>query len=165
MKTTLQFILDGSAVRRFHTKNVISTETVGHHSHGVAMVTLLLDPQASRSLLMAALFHDLSEHVTGDIPSPAKREYGITSQISDLENKLMFEAGIQFPDLNERDKRTLKLADIAHGALFCVQEMSMGNSQMRAILNTYLSYARQFVLATRESELFNIIEEMANVSK
>ena len=129
------------------------------------MVTLLLDPQASRSLLMAALFHDLSEHVTGDIPSPAKREYGITSQISDLENKLMFEAGIQFPDLNERDKRTLKLADIAHGALFCVQEMSMGNSQMRAILNTYLSYARQFVLATRESELFNIIEEMANVSK
>ena len=165
MKTTLQFILDGAAVRRFHTKSVISTETVGHHSHGVAMVTLLLDPQASRSLLMAALFHDLSEHVTGDIPSPAKREYGITSQISDLENKLMFEAGIQFPDLNERDRRTLKLADIAHGALFCVQEINMGNSQMHAILNTYLSYARQFVLATRESELFNIIEEMANVSK
>lgn len=165
MKTALQFILDGAAVRRFHTKNVILTETVGHHSHGVAMVALLLNPNASRSLLMAALFHDLSEHVTGDIPSPAKREYGINSQVSDLENKLMFEAGIQFPDLTDPDKRILKLADIAHGALFCVQEMNMGNSQMASILNTYLSYARQFILTGAESELFNIIEDMTNASK
>ena len=27
---------------------------------------------------MAAMFHDLSEHKTGDIPSPAKKEYKIT---------------------------------------------------------------------------------------
>lgn len=165
MKQTLDFILSGASVKRFHTVNTISQETVGHHSHGVAMLVMLLDPEASKSLITAALFHDLSEHVTGDIPSPAKREYGINSQVSDLEHRLMLEAGIEFPNLSSNNKRILKLADIAHGALFCVEEVKMGNSKMKSIFNTYMSYARQMVLVSREKELFKIIEEMINDGK
>ena len=77
MKKTLEFLLAGAEVLRYHTVQTLQRETVGHHSHGVACLVLLLDPQASARLLRAALLHDLAEQCTGDIPSAAKREYGI----------------------------------------------------------------------------------------
>ena len=82
MKESLDFILAGSEVLRYHTVTTLMRETVGHHSHGVACLTLLLNPNAGRELLTAALWHDLAEHQTGDIPSPAKREYGIGEQVA-----------------------------------------------------------------------------------
>jgi 5'-deoxynucleotidase YfbR-like HD superfamily hydrolase len=162
MEKTLQFIIDGSAVKRFHTVTTITQDTVGHHSHNVAMLCLLMDITASKALMMAALFHDLSEHITGDIPSPAKREYGILSQVSDLEESLMREAGVVFPSLSDKDKRTLKLADIASGAIFCATEVNLGNTKLKKIFDTYMSYARQMVLKGRERLLFDVIEEMIN---
>ncbi len=163
MKKTLNFILSGASVKRFHTVETLHTETVGHHSHGVAMLVLLLDPDASKSLLQAALFHDLSEHITGDIPSPAKRSYGISTQVDDLEERLMYDAGIVFPFLSNSEKRILKLADIAHGALFCIKEMALGNSTMKSIFDTYMSYGRKKILTGKEIEIFNMLEEMSNV--
>ena len=79
-----------------------------------------------------------------------------------IEDKLMDEAGITFPKLSSKDQRTLKLADIAHGAIFCCQELDFGNLKMRNILNTYLSYAHEHVLVGREQQLFSLIEEMAD---
>ncbi len=160
MRPTLDFILAGAEVVRYHTVTTLQRETVGHHSHGVACLALMIDPEASRSLLLAALFHDLAEHQTGDIPSPAKREYGIGDQVDKLERRLMLEAGIMFPELNPEDARTLKLADIAHGALFCLREMSLGNRRMRAVYDRYMSYAHQMVLVGSAKRLFNLIEEM-----
>lgn len=162
MRQTLNFIIAGSEVVRYHTVTTIQRETVGHHSHGVAILTLLFDPDASRPLLLAGLFHDLAEHQTGDIPSPAKHEYGIGDQVDKLERRLMLEAGILYPELTPRDARTLKLADIAHGALFCVREMSLGNRRMRSIFTRYMSYAHQMLLVGREKEVFNLIEELSH---
>ena len=160
MKETLEFILNGAAVKRFHTVTVLHEETVGHHSHNVAMMCLLLNPYASRNLLMAAMFHDLSEHKTGDIPSPAKKEYKITEQVTSLENDLMVSAGIQFPTLTEQEERTLKLADIASGMIYCIQEAQMGNVKMLKILETYSGYAASKVLVDKEEDLFIHIEEL-----
>lgn len=160
MKTTLQFMLTGAEVARYHTVHTLQRETVGHHSHGVACVALLLSPSASRALLIAALMHDLAEQHTGDIPSPAKREYGIGEQVDKLERRLMLQAGLAYPELSAADARTLKLADIAHGALFCVREMSLGNRRMAVVYERYMSYARQMLLVGLEVELFDTIEEM-----
>ena len=165
MKDTLKFILAGTEVTRYHTVKTLERETVGHHSHGVACLVWLLNPGASRELLLGALFHDLAEHQTGDIPSPAKREYGIGEQVDRLERRLMRGAGIDYPGLSEADARTLKLADIAQGALFCVREMSLGNRRMVVVYDRYVSYANQMLLVGREKELFNIIEEIQNGSK
>lgn len=164
MKETLDFILAGSEVTRFHTVTTLQRETVGHHSHGVALIVALLNPAASRELLLAALMHDLAEHQVGDIPSPAKREYGIGDQVSELENRLMRAAGLFMPELDAADERLLKLADIAQGALFCVRELSLGNRRMRVVLDRYLSYAEQMILVGRERQLFNIIKEMEHVA-
>lgn len=161
MKDTLNFIIAGSEVTRYHTVTTLVKETVGHHSHGVAMLALLLNPLASRQVLMAALFHDLAEHQTGDIPSPAKRQFGIGDKVDELEHRLMRAAGIVMPELTPDDARTVKLADLAQGALFCVREISLGNSRMRAVLDRYLAYAQEMILVGRERELFNIIKEIA----
>lgn len=161
MKDTLNFIIAGSEVTRYHTVTTLVKETVGHHSHGVAMLALLLNPLASRQVLMAALFHDLAEHQTGDIPSPAKRQFGIGDKVDELEQRLMRAAGIVMPELTPDDARTVKLADLAQGALFCVREISLGNSRMRAVLDRYLAYAQEMILVGRERELFNIIKEIA----
>ena len=162
MKTELKFILAGSDVKRYHTLLTLQNETVGHHSHGVACLVMLLNPRASRKLLVAALLHDLSEHQTGDIPSPAKRAYNIGQQVEKLEMKLMEEAGFIFPDLAPAESRTLKLADIAHGALFCAREINLGNSNMKIVFERYLSYAESMTPKGREQELFNHIKEISN---
>lgn len=161
MKDTLNFIIAGTEVTRYHTVTTLVKETVGHHSHGVAMLALLLNPLASRQVLMAALFHDLAEHQTGDIPSPAKRQFGIGDKVDELEQRLMRAAGIVMPELSPEDARTVKLADLAQGALFCVREISLGNSRMRAVLDRYLAYAQEMILVGRERELFNIIKEIS----
>ena len=158
MRKTLQFIINGSEVKRFHTLTTLQNETVGHHSHGVACFTLLLDPDASRQLLLAALFHDLAEQYTGDIPSPAKREYGIGDQVDKLERRLMLDAGIVYPELNACDQRTLKLADIAHGAVFCLREVQLGNRRMLEVHDRYVAYAHELILVGRELDLFNTIK-------
>lgn len=164
MRQTLEFIIAGTEVKRYHTVTTLINETVGHHSHGVAMLTLMIDPAASRELLLAALMHDLAEHQVGDIPSPAKREYGIGEQVSELEDRLMRAAGLVIPELSAADARTLKLADIAQGALFCAREVSLGNYRMRTVFNRYMSYAEGMMLVGRERELFKIIEDIAHVA-
>ena len=157
MKDRLKFIIAGSEVERYHTVRTLTTETVGHHSHGVAMFCVLLRGcQAPKELLLAALVHDLAEHQLGDIPSPAKREYGIGEQVNALEEKLLHNAGLSFT-LHPDDARTLKLADIAQGAVFCVREMELGNSGMKDVYDRYRSYAEAFLLLGRERELFDLI--------
>lgn len=160
MKDALNFIMRGSEVSRYHTVVTIKGETVGHHSHGVACLVLILNQSASRNLMIAALLHDLSEQYTGDIPSPAKREFGIGAQVSELELLLMERVGIIFPTLSEEEKRVLKLADIAHGALFCVRELSMGNSNVAVVYDRYMAYAHNMGLSGTEERLFNLISEM-----
>lgn len=160
MKNTIDFITSGSEVKRYHTVTTLREETVGHHSHGVAMLCMVLtDYQASSQLLESALMHDLAEHITGDIPSPAKREYGIGDQVSALEFRLLRDAALPVYALNQNEIRILKLADIAQGALFCAREVELGNAKMRIVFDRYIAYAEQMVLVGRERELFNLIKE------
>lgn len=158
MKNTLDFIIAGSEVKRYHTVTTLVTETVGHHSHGVAMLVLLLNPDASGTVLRAALIHDLAECETGDIPSPAKRRFGINEQMSAIEEEVLISHGVHFPYLFPDEERNLKLADLAHGALFCAREISLGNSTMRVVFNRYIEYAEEMKLVNVERELFDIIK-------
>ena len=161
MKTKLEFITHGAEVQRYHTVTTLRRETVGHHSHGVAMLCVLLCPSASAELLKAALMHDLAEQITGDIPSPAKREYYHGDNFDELERRLIGESGLKFPLLTDYEKRILKLADISHGALFCVRELELGNRRMGTVLQRYQQYAESMQLSLHELELFNTIAEMA----
>lgn len=162
MKSQLLFMAQGANVKRYHTVSTIQPETVGHHSHGVACLVLMLTDNVSVNLLTAALLHDLSEHQTGDIPAPAKREYGIGEQVSSLELTLLLGSGFGYPELSKIETRILKLADIAQGALYCAQEIAMGNKSMQVVFDRYMSYAHQYWLVNKEAELFNTIKEICD---
>lgn len=159
MKKKLEFMLAGSEVTRYHTVRTICQETVGHHSHGVALIAAFLSGGNPRAeLLVAALVHDLAEHVLGDIPAPSKRAFAIGNQVSELEEKLLYGVDLKV-DLSSEDARILKLADIAQGALFCIREIELGNSGMRVVYHRYKSYAEEKLLTGLERELFDLIQE------
>lgn len=160
MKNTLEFIMNGAAVTRYHTCDLIKPETVGHHSHGVAMLCLVIDPVASRQLLASALIHDLAEQKTGDIPSPVKRELGISKTVSSMEENILSEAGIVSPLLNLHEMAVLKLADVAHGALKCAREINLGNESMRPVFDNYISYSKELLVNDRSEQLIEAIKEM-----
>ena len=161
MKDQIQFLLDGANVRRYHTVTTLVPETVGHHSHGVALLTCMLSKdEPSINLVFAALVHDLAEHQTGDIPSPSKRKFGIGDMINSLEEELLENSGWAPEELTLEEARVLKLADLGQGALYCVEEIQRGNSKMKVVLDRYLSYAESMMLIGNEKLFFNAVKEM-----
>ena len=147
---TIQFLLAGSAVRRFHTIPTIQENTVGHHSHGVAMLLWELTRGNARvELIMAGLSHDLGEQAIGDIPSPSKRAIGSEGMaaLDALEEKTLFDAGLQFI-LTEEEKVLLKMADCLDGMLFCISERRMGNKSVIPIFERFRSYIYELPLKT-----------------
>ena len=132
-------LFDGSAVKRFHTIPTVTENTVGQHSHGVAMFCVLLEGgQPSAKLLMKALTHDMAEQYTGDVPSPAKRALGIRKEFGEVEEQLLETVDFSF-DVTPREEVVLKLADCADGMLFCAKERMLGN-QSRMIAHAYANY-------------------------
>jgi 5'-deoxynucleotidase YfbR-like HD superfamily hydrolase len=158
----IEFFVAGSETERYHTVRTIQRETVGHHSHGVAMYCWLLSGGVpSAELLMAALVHDLAEHVLGDLPSPAKKKYGIGQVVNELEETLLSGVGMS-NKISPDDARRLKLADIFQGMTFCIREVELGNKKMVSILRRYMAYAEGMLLVGKEQEIFNELKGKYN---
>lgn len=132
-------LIKGAYTKRFHTVPSIMTETVGHHSTLVAGLLYILWPEKPH-LLIHAIFHDLPEHVTGDVPSPGKRMFVDRARLKSAEASLMAEAGLSLPALSPEDERLLKIADILAGMVTCRQELTMGNRFMAESMENYKSY-------------------------
>ncbi len=159
MRNRIEFFLDGAETERYHTIRTLQRETVGHHSHGVAMFVVLM--QGSAMALRAALFHDLAEHILGDIPSPAKKKYGIGEQVNELEEQLL--DGMDFNvELDARSKRILKFADIFQGMSFCTREVKMGNTKLASVFYRYKTYAEELMPCGVEREIFDALLETWN---
>jgi 5'-deoxynucleotidase YfbR-like HD superfamily hydrolase len=164
LKETLNFIIRGAEVTRYHTVKTLVDETVGHHSHMVAMLCWVVYPNCSRDLLVAALAHDLAEHVVGDCPAPAKRELGIGESVNALEERLLKSAGLDVR-LDDYEKHLLKFADNLQGLIKCGREIEMGNKRLQSVFDRYRSYLEANVMIGREKELFNLVLEYFNESK
>ncbi len=145
----ISMILRGGAVKRYHTVRTIATETVAEHSFLVAWcATVLSCGKPSASLLLACLQHDITEAETGDMPSPTKREMGIKEQFSEHEVKVLHRNDHvdASGELTDTERRTLKLADICAGMLFCIQERTMGNKFIAESYTNFRSYADELQL-------------------
>lgn len=132
-------LFDGTAVKRFHTIPTVTENTVGQHSHGVAMLCLILtNGNPSAALLMKALTHDLAEQYTGDVPSPAKRALGVRKEFGEIEERLLDTVGFSI-EVSDHEELVLKLADCADGMLFCARERMYGNKS-KMIKCAYKNY-------------------------
>lgn len=139
----LNFIDRGRSTRRFHAMEMHDHQRVDAHSFGVAMFTTIIVPNCDAGrrsqLLMAALCHDLPEHITGDVPGPAKRVLNMREQLHAYEEALLGEAGLLYW-LDERDTRVLNLADSADGIAHCIAERRKGNTNARRAFLNYWDY-------------------------
>lgn len=129
-------------VKRWHTTD-LPAQTVGHHSWGVALIVAQIYPKGHEipsRLLLAALTHDCAEHVTGDIPSPAMKQWPELGMVlAGIERKYNMEAGIEF-DLTDRERAILKWADLLECFLYASHCDDMGVSQAEDVVYRAKSY-------------------------
>ena len=131
-------------VLRYHTIPPIKSETVGHHSAGVAILCIAISElKPSIQLLMAALLHDMHESKTGDIPAMAKWDSPeLASALHQLEKRYDSHF-MPFPNLlTDYEQRVLKQADMLDHCFKAKEEMRMGNQQYSQVFNRGMKYLR-----------------------
>jgi len=125
---------EAGRVKRWHTMSIIGQQTVAEHSYGVVNIINKLWPDATKELILAALYHDAAEVDLGDIPHPSKNilkkvagEFMLCAEVKfHIKNRIPHSVNISF-----RDQARLKLADTIEAALFCKHQMEMGNNRGR----------------------------------
>jgi len=85
-----------------------SGDTVGSHSHRVAILLLMLHPLPSAHLIACALTHDAAEIFTGDMPGPMKQ-----GTVKDMMEWYELELAKRFelPIPSDKDKAWISLCD------------------------------------------------------
>jgi len=125
----------GMAVKRFHTVNLLVSETVGHHSCNVAWLVTMLVEEPSADLIRAALLHDAAEQWTGDIPATAKwMSAALHDELNAMEDKLHMYHELWKPTLSAGEAAALKQADMLDLCFKMIEELEMGNETARPIL-------------------------------
>lgn len=138
-----EFLRAGAYTRRYHGWRTLMDDPVGIHSFNVVNILLLIRPNASRALIIAAIRHDGAEWVCGDAPSTAKRAVPeLKVALDSYERATWHAAGFSTPtaDLTPEEKLELKLADYLDGMMFCVQELAMGNRLIIPVYHVFNGY-------------------------
>jgi 5'-deoxynucleotidase YfbR-like HD superfamily hydrolase len=138
----LKILRAGGGVIRYHTWPTLRQQRVSEHTFGVMQILAEITPpaQLSRNLLLAAMNHDVSELLTGDIPSPAKTFYpdlraAANAATTDFEESL----GIRL-SLTKKEAALLKWADMYECLIWSLEEMQMGNRRVQVIVRNAIDY-------------------------
>lgn len=151
MLSQLEMVLKGGRVLRYHTKTLTRPETVAEHHHVVAWLATFYWqfkygalPRAE--LLVLCLGHDLPEHVTGDIPAPAKRRVpGMREELEKYEEELMVQAGMPRVVCTAEEAEVLHFCDSFSGWVKCLYERAMGNLTLAVTEQRYLEYTYELL--------------------
>lgn len=159
-------ILQSSGVSRFHAVPGLAPQTIAQHSWGVAMLCQYFKPKCRKELVLAALTHDCTELVTGDIPATAKWQSPELKTILDkIESKTEQEWGIDF-ELSPEEKRLLKLCDGLEGMNYCIERRRQGDLEASVVFCRWADFVmRKFVLSDKETEFMSgLINKMGNLT-
>lgn len=99
--------------RRWHANPDLchTTDSVGWHSSRMAVLALQIWPYCSRELIVACLYHDLGECVTGDVPWAVKRAHPeLARMLNEIEGVASQDMGALHP-IDAADCRRLKYLD------------------------------------------------------
>jgi 5'-deoxynucleotidase YfbR-like HD superfamily hydrolase len=97
-------------------------------------------------VVMAALAHDLAEHVTGDIPGDFKRVLRLREQFGGYEIDLFKQVQLSnfAANLYEPGERIIKFADMLEGLWFAIGEAALGNRRVGVVFSNYRAYVANF---------------------
>lgn len=159
-------VLQSSGVSRFHAVPGLAPQTIAQHSWGVAMLCQHFKPKCRKELVLAALTHDCTEMVTGDIPATAKwQSPELKTMLDKIESQTEKEWAIQF-ELNHEEKRLLKLCDGLEGMNYCLERRKQGELEASVVFYRWSDFITgKFVLSDKETEfLSNLITKMGNLT-
>lgn len=136
----LNLARSGNGVRRYHTvHNPGTVETVGHHTAGViGILFCLYNQKPPIELIEAALYHDSSECVMGDIPATAKWDFPDMELALEVAEVDIMKAAGYVPKLELEQVFVLKFADLMDLCFKCSQEALAGNREMHAVFHNGL---------------------------
>jgi len=148
-------IRQGGSVLRWHTIPPVRNQSVGEHSWGVAVLCAKLWENCSKNLLLAALYHDVSEAHLGDNPAPIKWKHPKLAQaLADVEHDLINEMGLWIA-LDDDDKKRLKIADMMELLWFCIEEERRGNRTFKEIFVRGVKYLQDTALDENSKTMLN----------
>ena len=156
VSSVLNALLDGGWIERYHVKGqrMLTRQSVAEHSWRMAAAIFAVASQLRADVVLAALFHDVSERVTGHIPSNVKKlNPDIQQAVHEVSTAEEVRLGIRF-NLTDEEKKLVAWADAYEGTLHCLDEYELGNRKIVPTLERYHSYSRdsKFKLADKASE-------------
>ena len=157
----LSTLLKAANVKRYHTVSTIGDQNLGHHSHRVCLILrFLLGGSVPSYLYEAALFHDLAESVTGDVPATTKwYDPELAEQLDRIEIEWEKEQGIPM-DLSTKDWLLLAVADKLELVAYCTEQLMLGNQNVRLIRATGADYCESTAHTLKEHYRFDITERV-----
>jgi 5'-deoxynucleotidase YfbR-like HD superfamily hydrolase len=147
--TEAKLYRDAGAVKRFHVLRTHRAQSVAEHSFGMLMLLKQVMEAGfwtTRDQLETyhrVMHHDLPEFYTGDIPGPIKRAHPALGPLLDeIEEDL---APLYRPEdtdtvMHGEITALVKWADRMEGALWAMEELRMGNLNMRPVVERYLGW-------------------------
>lgn len=139
----LQLILRGGRVQRYHAEGEELLQSVAAHSWGVMCILLHLWPNASATLIKAALYHDVAEAYIGDIPAPIKRHPEMRAVFQQMENEFNQHLSLGFEEqLTSTERLQLKIADYLELCLHCRQRFHA--QEARRVLGVGRGYVKEY---------------------
>lgn len=124
----IEMARNGHHIKRFHTLPTIGQQSVAEHSFGVAMLVLwLTEDRASGNLLRAALYHDLAEQATGDMPATSKWDNPELKWALDRAEDIFNEEHVLSVQITQAESLCLKWADGLELMCYCLEQRKLGN--------------------------------------
>lgn len=153
---------DAARVVRYHTAQTLRTQNLADHQWGVAMiVSAVAGEHLTVELLKAALAHDLSEKVTGDVPAPAKwASESLTTVLKTWEDQYHEDHSLNYT-LTKAQLSILKWADMCELFLFCLNERELGNTKMFKLAQAVYPHLKTFPTEEAKEFLKDVIVERA----
>ena len=145
-------------------------ETLSEHSAVTACIAHVMAVTAKErfgadvspeKVAVAALYHDISETLTGDMPTPVKyRDDDIRDSYKRVEKEAEKQVSGMLPDdlkevmagyitgdiLNDREHRILKAADKVSALIKCIEERRSGNTEFTSAEESTLNALEAFDL-------------------
>ena len=173
-------ILGMSAVKRYHGRNTIKTQTLADHSARVAQLAFFLalefyegDYVKANYVCTLGLFHDLPESLMEcDVPTPVKLQGGIGMKLKAVETNAVEKL---FPDntylqnlcmevASEEDFRLMKLADLLDLGLYVWEEKQLGNQTLDILWTVFERELAKQPQALQELDLVIACKEKLGIS-
>jgi 5'-deoxynucleotidase YfbR-like HD superfamily hydrolase len=121
-------------IQRYHTWPTIGKQTIAEHCWQIMRIYCSVVDKLDPHMVMHAMFHDIGETFTGDLPYPVKSEnHDLKNQLDYLEEKsrlqqLEYWNAFKQIFLSEEDRILFKQIELVEMAEFGMDQMCLGNN-------------------------------------